>query len=158
MAELNKKLEKEVKKDVEKEVKKEVEGKLGKKLDKKTEGKLKKDIDEEVKKRLPDRLKDIYEAATPGKLFEKTKASTQAFKKEFKKHAIVAITAAFAFSIALSWKTPIQNTVDGIVKALRLESLTSKAVLIEYATAIIITIIAVLALMWVSRWSSKEKG
>jgi len=153
MKEIHKKLEKEVKKDVEKEVKEEVEQKLGKKLDKKTEKNLKKDMDKEVQKRLADRLKNVYKTT-----FDKTKKNTLAFKEEFKKHSVTAIAAAFAFLIALSWKTPIQNTVDSLVKKLNLGALTSMAIFLEYITAIIITVIAVLALMWMAKWSSKDKN
>ena len=138
---LDKKLKKEIKKDIEREVKEEIEDRLHKKLDKKLEGSLKGDIDREVRKRFHERL------------YEETKKTSIRFGKGFKKHAVTAITAAFAFLVALSWRNPIQNSVNSLIKSM---GLVGKEIYIEYLSAIVITLIAVLVLMLVSRWEVKE--
>jgi len=85
---------------------------------------------------------------------EKIKQSTLKFKQEFKKHSVTAITAAFAFLIALSWRTPIQDSVNKLIEFF---GLTEKALLYEYISAIIITIIAVLFLIIFAKWTSNPE-
>lgn len=143
-SETEKKVEKELEKDVKTEVKKEIEERINKKLDKKLERRFASDIREEVQKRVKERM---------GALYSKTKKSTTKFKKEFKKHSIVAITAAFAFLIALSWRTPIQNLVNKLVETL---GLSEKYIYFEFVSAVIITIVGVLVLMWISKWQAEE--
>ena len=126
MTELTKIQEKEVKQEVEKQVEKEVE----------------KAVEKEVKKRLSQ------------KLLEGAKSSAKRFKHEFKKQSLTAITAAFAFLIALTWRAPIQNSVDKIIENL---GLASSAVYYEYLAAIIITIIGVIALILISKWAVENK-
>jgi hypothetical protein len=75
-------------------------------------------------------------------------------RKEFKKHAIVGITGAFAFLIALSWRTPIQETIDKMIEYL---NLTGDGLYLKYLSAIAITVIGALALMIMARWSKEEK-
>lgn len=101
-----------------------------------------KKIENEVKKRLHEKLRG-------GAV-----SSTKAFREEFKKQTVIAITAAFAFLIALSWRSPIQNSVDKIVSRL---GLSEQIIYYEYLTAVIITILAVLALMIISKWASEKK-
>jgi len=124
---LKKDIEKEIRKDVEKEVEKEVR--------------------KEIKKKL--KLINIHK-----RIYSRTKTSALVFKKEFQKHVFVAISAALGFLIALSWRTPIKNSVDAFIEKLRLGG---QAIYLEYLSAIIITIIAVLALMWMTRWEVKTK-
>lgn len=133
--ELGKKIEIQLKKEIENEVKAEIEEKLDKKLDKKLEKELEKDIQKEVRERLAQRLYEI------------TKKSAFKFKTEFREHSMTGITAAFAFLIALSWRTPIQDSIDILIEKL---GLVTKAIYVEFLSAILITIIAVLVLMWVS--------
>ncbi len=75
------------------------------------------------------------------------------FKKEFGKEVVAAVTAAFAFLIALSWRTPIQNTVNKIIEDF---GLVGERLLVEYASAIVITLIGVLALIFISIFKSKK--
>ena len=82
----------------------------------------------------------------------KTKSSTARFKKEFKKQIITGVTAAFAFLIALSWRAPVQNSIDNLI---RRWGLVGGAVYFEYVSAIFITLIAVLILIMLSKWASK---
>jgi len=98
-------------------------------------------IKQEVRKRLHKR---VYSRARDAGL---------RFKKEFKKHTVTAITAAFGFLVALSWRTPIQNSVNQAIISL---GLVGKEIYIEYASALAITIIAVMAIMIVSKWSAEK--
>ena len=87
------------------------------------------------------------------RVYERTKGSALRFKKEFKKQIVIGITAAFAFLIALSWRTPIKNSVDILITNF---GLGEKIVYFEYLSAIAITLVAVLCLMLISIWASKE--
>jgi hypothetical protein len=127
---LTKQTEKKIKKEVEKEIRKEVEQEITK------------EVEKEVKKALHEVV------------YERTLSSAKRFQKEFRNQVVVAITAAFAFLIALSWRNPIQKSVDGIVERM---GLVGSAIYIEYLSALVLTLIGVLILMWVSRWKSKEE-
>jgi hypothetical protein len=98
-------------------------------------------VEKEVKKRLHKRV------------YNRAKNSAFRFKNEFKKHTVTAITAAFGFLVALSWRTPIQNSVNNLIIRF---GLIGKEIYIEYASALAITIIAVIAIMIVSKWSSES--
>ena len=130
------------------EVKKEVEKKIHQ-VEEQIEKKTKKKIEQEVKKR----LKEIIKEKTISS-FQKTTSSAKRFKKELKKHTATAMTAAFAFLIALSWRTPIKNSVDKLIQNL---GLGEKFILFEYISAITLTIIAVLALIIIAKWTSDPK-
>ena len=141
---VGKKIGKQIKKDIEKEVQEKVEEEV-----KEVEKDIGKEIEDEVKKEVKKRL--------PYRLYETTKSSAFRFQKELRTQTATAVTAAFAFLIALSWRTPIQKSIDNLIGKL---GLTGKAVYIEYLSAIAITIIAVLALMLVSKWivEKEQKG
>jgi|SRR3989344_6160563 len=146
--EVGKEIKKEVDKEIEKRVKTEVEDKVNKELDKK--------VSIEVKKKLKERLQQLQDEKlfkTSHKFYKNTEKSTRGFRIEFRKHSIGAITAAFAFLIALSWRTPIENLVNLLIYNL---GLTGKYIYIEFISAIIITIIAVIILMLASRWNVNE--
>ncbi len=106
---------------------------------------LTKKQEKEVKKEVSKRLRD--------RILSRTKKSASKFKDEFKRHTVTAITAAFAFLIALSWRVPIQGSIDKVKEKL---GLVGTEVYIEYFSAVLITLIAVLALIFFSRWTSKE--
>ena len=137
---------------MDKKIEKVLEKKIGKTeakaLKKDIEKEIRKDVEEEVEKKL--KLIKLHR-----KIYSKTKTSALAFKKEFQKHIITAISAAFGFLIALSWRTPIKNSVDAFIEKLKLGG---QAIFLEYLSAIIITIIAVLALMWITRWEVKSQS
>jgi len=140
---IEKEVGKEVAKEVAREVKKEVNERVEKEVDKKVEKvekKLEKEFDKKVEKEVNKRLSSV--------VYEKTRRSASLFGSEFKKQTATAITAAFAFLIALSWRTPIQNLIDKIIEHLGLKG---SAIYIEFLSAMIITLIAVLVLMWFSK-------
>ena len=109
---------------------------------KQIEKKIKEDVEKEVRKRIHKRI------------YETTFSSAVKFNKEFKNQIVIALTAAFAFLIALSWRNPIQKSVDKLIEKL---GLVGKAVYIEYLSALVITLIAVLVLMVISRWKTREE-
>ena len=104
----------------------------------------------EVKKEV-EKQTDKIEKKLHKRLFIATRAHAGKFKNEVKKHTTTAITAAFGFLIALSWRTPIQNSVNNMIESF---GLIESAIYYEYLSAIFITIIAVLALMIVAKWTS----
>jgi hypothetical protein len=75
------------------------------------------------------------------------------FKRKFKKQMFTAVAAAFAFFVALSWREPISQLINKIIEIL---GLAEEAIYIEFLSAIIVTLLAVLALMLMSRWEAKE--
>jgi len=99
-------------------------------------------VEKEVKKRLDQKMASI------------AKSSVKEFREEFKKQTLVAITGAFAFLIALTWRTPIQKSIDKLV--LRL-NLVGQAIYYEYLAAILITIIGVIILIIISKWAVEKK-
>ena len=122
-------------------------------MDKKTEKKLKSEIRKEVEKELTKEVKHEIHKKLHEKIYEDTLSSAMKFKKEFRNELVVAITAAFGFLVALSWRAPLQNTMDKIIEKM---GLTGQAIYFEYFSALIITLFAVLVLMFVSKWKSKE--
>ena len=88
------------------------------------------------------------------KLIEKTKQSTQNFKEEFKKQSVTAITAAFGFLIALNWREPITELFNLILIDLGLKenSISSK-----FFSAIVVTFLAVIFLIILSKWTANKK-
>ncbi len=87
------------------------------------------------------------------KILEKGKVAGRNFKREFKKQIITAITAAFAFLVALSWREPISDLVNKIIIE---AGLKRSVVYFKFLSALIVTLIAVFALMIISKWGSKE--
>jgi len=53
-------------------------------------------------------------------VYHKTKESFFEIKNEFKKQTTIAITAALAFLIALSWKEPIHSSFLLLIEKLKL--------------------------------------
>ena len=121
--------------------------------------KLTKEQKQEVKKQVKEKVKQEVEKEVEKKLHQiiasTTKKQASKFKSEFKKQTITAITAAFAFLIALSWRVPIQKYVDNLKATL---GLSSESILYEFIAAVFVTLIAVLALVLISSWTSKQKN
>ncbi|MFA5259276.1 MAG: DUF5654 family protein [Candidatus Pacearchaeota archaeon] len=110
--------------------------------EKKVERVIEEKVEKEVKKRLDQKLADI------------AKSSAKEFRAEFKKQILIAITGAFAFLIALTWRTPIQNSIDKLILKL---GLTGEAIYYEYLAAVLITILGVIVLIIISRWAVEKK-
>lgn len=133
---IGKEMGKKVVKDIQKEIDKEVEKEVKKEVEKEVEA-----VKKEVEKRLHLRL------------YENTKYGALKFGTEFRRHVVTGVTAAFAFLIALSWRAPIQKSVDLMIVNM---GLGGKQIYVEYLSAMAITLLAVLVLMWVSIWEVKK--
>ena len=106
----------------------------------------KKKNDKKVDKEVQRKLRHI--------LYERAKSHGSNFQKEFKKHVIIAITAALGFLIALSWKEPILELSEVIISRL---GMPKGGFVFKFLSATIVTVLAVLALIIISRWASEKK-
>ncbi len=136
------------------------ETKIEKEMGKKVVKDIQKQIDKEVEKKVEQGVKEVEKAVKKEvekslhiKFYEGAKDSALRFKEEFKKQVVVAVSAALGFLIALSWRTPIQNSIDNLIELLGLKG---SAIYLEFFSAILITLIAVLGLMWISKWNIKK--
>lgn len=71
-------------------------------------------------------------------------------KKEVRKHIITAITAAFGFLIALSWRDAITSWVNNLVNTFQFSSGWY-----QFIAALIVTIIGVTGIIVVSKFEEK---
>jgi len=107
-----------------------------------------------VEKKKDKKVDKVVERKLRRILYERAKKHGGNFQREFKKHVIVAITAALGFLIALSWREPISELVGLIISRL---GAGEEMLYYKFLSAIIVTVIAVLALILVSRWTSEKK-
>lgn len=75
-------------------------------------------------------------------------------KIEAKKKASIAISAAFAFVIALFWRDAVQEAIDKVLETL---GLTGSAYIYKIITAVVVTILCVIGIIFISRWGETEK-
>jgi hypothetical protein len=83
---------------------------------------------------------------------EKAKLATRAIKSEYKKQTTTAIISAFALIIALAWKDVIQAFVAKIISNFSLQGATH---IVQLYTALITTIVCVIGILSLNRWSQK---
>jgi len=87
-------------------------------------------------------------------VIKKIKEGTKEFRRRVRKRSIGAITAAFAFIIALVWRDAIRNSIDAVVKKI---GLPETAYLHEFLVAIILTFVCVVGIMIFSKWEVKDE-
>jgi len=90
---------------------------------------------------------------------QKAKIAVKKFKKftsEFRKHMTTAITAAFAFLMAFVWRDAIQESINAFVTKLNIQ--IHNIYIYKILTAVIITLLCVIALIIVSKWGSRENS
>jgi ABC-type polysaccharide/polyol phosphate export permease len=75
------------------------------------------------------------------------------FKKEFKKHSLTAILTAFGFLIALVWRDFITESLNKIVENF---GITNQLAFYKLIIAVLITILAILGIMIISKLQAKE--
>jgi len=75
--------------------------------------------------------------------------------EKFKEHASTAIIAALSFLIAFSWKDFIVKIIKENIKFSLLEKYPYLA---ELYTATLVTIIAIIGIVLVSKWASKPEA
>lgn len=85
----------------------------------------------------------------------RTRRKAAIIHSKFKEHASTAMIAAFSFLIALAWKDVIVKLVQNNIRVTLLEKYPYLADLI---TAIIVTIIAIIAIAVVSKWAQKPEN
>ena len=139
-----KKLDAVHKKQVKKEVAKEL---------KFAEKKIEKDVEKKVEKRLEIKFHKqlVTQLKKQGGYLHKRSLHVAS---SFRGHASTAIIAALSFLIALSWKDFISKIIR---ENISISSLEKYSYLAELYAAIIITLIAIIAIMIVSRWVKKEE-
>ncbi|MBS3156041.1 hypothetical protein J4413_02290 [Candidatus Woesearchaeota archaeon] len=81
------------------------------------------------------------------------KEGTDVLRKEIKNNIVTAVLAAFGFIIALAWKDAIQEAVN---KLLEVFNLTGSTYLFRIISALFITIVSVIGIIYVSRFQEKE--
>lgn len=74
------------------------------------------------------------------------------FKKEFNKHLLTAISAAFGFLIALSWREPISDALNLLLEPLG----ARQTIILKFIGALIITLLAALVILFLTKYL-KEK-
>ena len=72
------------------------------------------------------------------------------FRKEFYKHLSTFITGAFSFVAALLWRDAIKSLLERIIEVGR-EKLPVGGLTLQFLTAFAVTIIAVIAIVIISR-------
>lgn len=149
---MEKELTKEIKKEVDKEVKKEVDKEVKREVEKRVEEQSKKKVEiveARVEKEVERRVEKEIEKRLPRKIYEATLGSALKFKDEFRNQIIIAVIAAFGFLIALAWREPIQEALNYLLVSL---GLRGTGLYIKFLSALIITVVAAIVLIVLSRW------
>ena len=105
-----------------------------------------------VDKKLTKKEEKVIQKKLRHVLYERAKRHGSNFGVELKKHSLVAMTAAFGFLIALAWKEPIVAAVGLIVERIGMESEVASG----FVSAAVVTVVAVLGIMIISKWSVQE--
>ncbi|MBW2995669.1 hypothetical protein KY332_00040 [Candidatus Woesearchaeota archaeon] len=87
-------------------------------------------------------------------MIQKIKQGTAEFKRRVRQRTLTAVTAAFAFIIALVWKDAIRKVIDAFVARLKVPE---TAYLHEFIIAILLTVVCVIAIMLFSKLEVKEE-
>lgn len=87
-------------------------------------------------------------------LIEKHKKAKKEIRAEYRKQVVAGITAAFAFLIALAWREPIERVIKFLVPWI---GVGQDSILQLLISAVIITSIAALCLVYLSRWAAKAE-
>jgi len=77
------------------------------------------------------------------------------FHNDIRKHMATAIAAGFAFVMALVWRDAIQAGIDKILDKLGIEG---SGYIYKVIVAVLVTIVCVVGLRFVARWSEQEKN
>jgi len=87
------------------------------------------------------------------KIIYHAEKTAEEFKKEFRTQIVVAVTAAFAFLIALSWRTPIEKIIQNVKDSL---GISQGNIYVEFFSAALVTFLAVGVLIFLTRWNSNQ--
>ena len=106
-----------------------------------------------IKKRIKEERRKLAEVKKEaGELFHKEGESVE---KEFRKNVNTAVTAAFAFVIALAWKDVITESVNYLIEFSHLPQ--GQAFGFRIVSAIAVTFICVVGIMLIVRFVGKKK-
>ncbi len=97
--------------------------------------------------------KTLNELAKAKKELKEVKETAEKFQKEVRSQIATAITAAFAFTVALVWKDAITAGIDNFLQSI---GITGTSYFYKILSAIIVTAIAVVGIWYFSKWSQKE--
>lgn len=84
---------------------------------------------------------------------DKVAGKAKDFAAQVKDKISMAIGAAFGLVIALAWNSAIQEGVNSLVTTL---GITGTAYIYKIITAIVVTVIAVIGIILVSKWAGKK--
>ncbi len=87
---------------------------------------------------------------------EKAIPAAREFHNEFKRQIVTGITAGFAFLIALSWREPISEAVNLLIERFGVNP--AAGMIYKFVSAILVTLLATIGLVFLSKWSVKDKG
>jgi|TARA_B100001971_G_C18223754_1_gene558929 hypothetical protein len=76
------------------------------------------------------------------------------FQKEFRKQATLAMIAAFGFLIALAWRDFLSDSTTRLIEKL---GVTEALYFYKFIAAVLITLIAIVGIMIVSKIKVEEK-
>jgi len=110
----------------------------------------KKQIERNVEKHIAKHVKK----SVPEHLSKHLISKKEFFNSQVKQHTTTAIIAAFSFLIALSWKDFISHIAISLTKPITLEKYPYLA---DFYSAIIITIIAVIGIILITKWAKKPE-
>jgi uncharacterized membrane protein YdbT with pleckstrin-like domain len=106
-----------------------------------------------INEKLTKKEKKIVEKEIRKRLRNRISGAAKKFHVTFKKQIVVAVSAALGFLVALSWREPIKEAVDFLIAKLGLAG----AIGFKFLSALVITLVAVVALMLVSKWASEKE-
>ena len=85
---------------------------------------------------------------------KKKRIEKKEFKQEFKKQLTIALLAAFAFLIALTWRDFISEVINKLIPVLGIQN---QAYIFKFIAAALVTIIAVIGIIIVSKYLSEKE-
>ena len=118
---------------------------------------VKKEVDKELKsaeKKIEKEVEEKVEARLHKKMAKELKKHSSFVASKFRDHATTAIIAALSFVIAIAWKDLIAKIIKENIK---LSAIETYPYLAELYSAIIVTIVAVIGIIFISSWAVKKK-
>ena len=80
--------------------------------------------------------------------------TAERLREEVRRNIAISVGAGFAFLIALVWKDVIQEGVNIILEYLQL---TGEGYHIKLLSAVVVTVICIVGIIYISRWAPKKE-
>lgn len=106
-----------------------------------------------VSAKLSKKEEKVIEKEVRHRMYVRARKHASEFNREFKKQLMFAVSAAFGFLMAFSWRDPIMDFIGFLVGGVGIKSQTYDGVI----SAVVLTVVGVLFLMLISKWASEEK-